>query len=829
MIEQVRAGDPRLGSKAQNLFKMQELGLPVPALVAYHIGLFDQEEVQVYLTEQGQKLAAQTTPLDDLSRELVTRFNQWWQADLDQVQNQLSNDLTSEKTYAIRSSANVEDGASLSFAGQFESVLDVAVADSARAMGRVVVSLYSPAALAYYQRNKIELSQIKMTVIIQEQVASDYAGIYFTANPQGLLNQEVFVFATGAGQAIVEDRVPTTHVYYHPADDLTLVDQAAQAPLMPKAYQKALLDLSPQLKETFGPYLDIEFAFAKDQVYLLQVRPITSLTGQAPVILDNSNIVESYPGTTTPLTSGFAQAAYQGIFTQLARRMVGEQSSILTAYQPILANMLATYRHRLYYQIQNWYQLLGLLPFSKRIIPIWQDMLGVTDRRLPVLTVRLTRWQHLKVGFALAKNFFRAPALMRQLNQDFQHVTRYFADHYHSQASLVELKDMFEAIQTQVLDQWDITLINDLYAFIFTGLLQKMQASQPIQTQIAQIEHIASMGPAIALQDLVNHLQESGNETWRQQLLVAQTEADWQALLDSHHPMADRVHAFIEQFGDRAPEELKLETPTFRTDPVRLLRLLQERLLNPNLGNNIPLMEKPTISAKALPWYLKPIQKRALLGIRHRESSRLNRTRIYGMMRTLILTAGKRLVEAGQLAEVGDVFYLSLDQVFAWPTTQNFRQQVERAKAAHQADQSWPAFSRLIFDQAIIQPTALAGAWVSQDANEEGPWQGIGCAKGRVKAPVLVVTDIHQVTEGQGKIIVTKMTDPGWVYLLTQAVGIIAEQGSLLSHTAIISRELGLPSVVGIKGATQFLQSGDWVEMDGQTGIVRRVDHRDAD
>lgn len=66
------------------------------------------------------------------------------------------------------------------------------------------------------------------------------------------------------------------------------------------------------------------------------------------------------------------------------------------------------------------------------------------------------------------------------------------------------------------------------------------------------------------------------------------------------------------------------------------------------------------------------------------------------------------------------------------------------------------------------------------------------------------------------------MTDPGWVYLLTQAKGIIAEKGSLLSHTAIISRELGIPSVVNVSQATSQFQTGDWVTIDGQTGIIRR-------
>ena len=92
---------------------------------------------------------------------------------------------------------------------------------------------------------------------------------------------------------------------------------------------------------------------------------------------------------------------------------------------------------------------------------------------------------------------------------------------------------------------------------------------------------------------------------------------------------------------------------------------------------------------------------------------------------------------------------------------------------------------------------------------------------------MLVVHHPSEVREGaKDKILVTQMTDPGWVFLLTQAKGIIAEKGSLLSHTAIISRELGIPAVVGIKQATTHLKTGDRVILDGNSGKVTRKEAR---
>ena len=72
----------------------------------------------------------------------------------------------------------------------------------------------------------------------------------------------------------------------------------------------------------------------------------------------------------------------------------------------------------------------------------------------------------------------------------------------------------------------------------------------------------------------------------------------------------------------------------------------------------------------------------------------------------------------------------------------------------------------------------------------------------------------------KNKIIIAKMTDPGWVFLLISAKGIITEKGSLLSHTAIISRELKLPSIVAVNNVTKLIKTGDIVEMDASSGEI---------
>ena len=129
--------------------------------------------------------------------------------------------------------------------------------------------------------------------------------------------------------------------------------------------------------------------------------------------------------------------------------------------------------------------------------------------------------------------------------------------------------------------------------------------------------------------------------------------------------------------------------------------------------------------------------------------------------------------------------------------------------------------SRLIFSAGEFDKTIRRVSQAKNKSSFETSYIGTPCSNGEVTAEVLVIEDVNKTNDVKDKILVTKMTDPGWVFLLTLSKGIIAEKGSLLSHTAIISRELGIPSVVGIKGITQKLKTGDIVYMNGSTGEIR--------
>ena len=98
--------------------------------------------------------------------------------------------------------------------------------------------------------------------------------------------------------------------------------------------------------------------------------------------------------------------------------------------------------------------------------------------------------------------------------------------------------------------------------------------------------------------------------------------------------------------------------------------------------------------------------------------------------------------------------------------------------------------------------------------------RGLGCSGGRVVGVAKVIEDPSSDLRIDGQVLVAPSTNPGWVFLIVAASALVSERGSLLSHTAIIGRELGIPTVVAVKDATRLIADGARVAVDGRAGTV---------
>ncbi|MBR6322074.1 MAG: hypothetical protein IKR59_04315 [Lachnospiraceae bacterium] len=719
--------------------------------------------------------------------------------------------------FAVRSSAAAEDGTERSYAGQFETLLNVPREHVTEAVRKVLESAGN-SNVAAYERTKGREKEIR--VIIQKMLHPELSGVLFTANPAGILNETVVTAGKGLGEGVVRDEVPTITCFYNRDDGKSLLIEEEGGPALPDGLVEELAQQGQKIEEILGHPADVEFAVEDGQLFILQARPITTLPKEySPVVLDSSNIVESYPGVSLPVTQDFAKDIYYHVFQNCLLRL-SKDPALVESMDENLRHMVDTANGRIYYRISSWYDILELLPFSKKIIEVWQNSLGVKNRLVVSDRVKARFGTKVRIFFSFCRYILSCPRDMRKLNEYFGERIGPLREELSRTESLPALASLYRKLLLEITEKWDITLVNDVWTFIFTALAGKKN-----RAGLADVGSLESMKPALAFSALAKLYRKEG-----------ESEAFKAAFSE-----------YIDLYGDRCPEDLKLETHTMRTNPELLMELVEEAEAEKSGAEEAdglrteavraadeaaPGVELASAASKKEGFFLR----RAKQGIANREISRMNRSRLFGIMREIILKSGRILAEEGRIEEARDVMYLRLSEIFggeigvseaeqkipsggSGAVRKDFRSLVESRKAEESAQRALPAFERLVFAGQIVNHREHGKKQESGSGSNE--LSGIPVSFGKAEGEVLIVRDPKAVSDTAGKILVTVSTDPGWVHILRDAAGIVAERGSILSHTAIIARELKKPSIVNVSGATESLHDGDIVLLDTDTGIVR--------
>ena len=770
--------------------------------------------------------------------------------------------------FAVRSNFSTEDGGEHSFAGQFLTRLNVKREKVQEAVQEVFASYagsleykekanrgkeeYCPTKREKGEQEKEEqqekAEQKKLessieTVLIQEMLFPEKSGVLFTKNPKGILSEMVVVLGHGLGDKVVEDQENVLTYHYFPGECLyqegygqsCLSEQAQESSGLGLEEEelKTLFTLGERIEQLFQKPMDIEFAIEKGKVYILQAREITTLDMHLPVrILDNSNISESFPGICLPLSESFAGEMYSGIFTSLGRRFLGKKVS---SYEELFQRMVGGFSGRMYYEISSWYDILRLLPFSRKIIPVWQGMLGVSNEEISFSKKRPSFFLKCRIALLFCYYFIVSQRKMKELDSFFQERYASYSKKVDAEEDAKALYQIFLEMKEDLLREWDITLINDMVSFISTHLYGKKTAFS-----------LETMKPVRALSALKTVAGKYG--------------------LDSEEYRREKK-SYIFAYGDRIVGELKLETRTYRTNEELLDRWILDSLETDSVEKDC---EETSCSGKAseLKQRKSFLYRLAESSCNNREISRLHRTRCFGLMRRIVDKIGEKTIGF-------DVYYLILDELKELLFSgKDFSLKIAREKELRKAYERLPVLSRIkLLGKVDRDPLAgeirvlnykfvkgkgsreeksgksedifssesmnlkrkedIKGQDVEKgkEAGNNTPrvFFGRGVSKGIFRGEVLKIKSLQEVraTEAKGKILLSYSTDPGWFPYLNMAGGLITERGSLLSHSAILARELEKPAVVNIPNIMEELQSGDIVEIDGDLGICSVIKQKE--
>ena len=872
----------RFGGKAAALGHLAAAKLSIPAWF-----VIDPEAFNVSVTKQGLRELETCTDAAEIQAVLAEIVpSEVFIRELDTALRKLA---PKGERVAVRSSAVDEDSAAHSFAGQLESYLYVPLEDVAARVMDVWRSGFTDRVLTY--RTEVGLPELPPApaVLVQRMVASDHAGVAFAADPltgrrdiavvsavHGLGaalvsgDADADTWRVDAGGNVVEREIAdkrTLQRFDPEAPDYIRVEQVsgdlATQPVLVDAEVLRIANLARAASEHFGRPQDIEWAVEQGRLSLLQSRPITALNELPDLsgernLWDNSNIAESYGGITTPLTFSFARRAYESVYREFCR-ILRVPESVIQDNDTTFRRMLGLINGRVYYNLLSWYRVLALLPGFAVNRKFMEQMMGVKEGLPEDIVNELSAGgaahrllDALRLGGTIAgliTNHFLLPGKIARFYARLQDALD--TELHLKEMNATDLAAHYHGLERKLLTRWDAPLINDFFAMIFYGVLRKLGTSWCNDTEESlQNDLLAGEGgmisaePAQRVRQMADLIREDPDFC---RLLIEGSLPEIEAAIPRLADFQLAYLNYLDKFGDRCLDELKLESTTLHDDPLLLLRSIGQfarrlRKHEPTAAGEVEAQiredaEKRVAQAlgsrpmkrAVFNWVLKHARTR----VRDRENLRFERTRLFGRVRRVFVELGQRLFSVERLEHPRDVFYLEVDEVLGFiegtTSTTDLKSLVTLRKAE---------FARFAEGEAPVDRFETFGM-VHQGnpfrSSEEttlvtdGDLKGIGCCPGVVRGPVRVITDPRSALLNAGEILVAERTDPGWIMLFPAAAGILVERGSLLSHSAIVAREMGIPAVVSVPGITQALKTGDWVEFDGSSGVIRRMEAEEMD
>ena len=746
--------------------------------------------------------------------------------------------------FAVRSSAVAEDDAEGSMAGLLETYLGVTAADLAPRLRDCWTSLFSQRARSYLRREGASRRnpELRMGVIVQRQLAPHWAGVLFTVDPTRRGGDMVLEWVEGLGEVLVSGQVSPAR--------LLLSRRNPQLPdHLPPALARALKDLHAQAlhaERLFGEPLDLEWCADDEGLHLLQARPVTAFGGPGISVWSSANVGENYPAALSPFTWSVVDRFRSHYVESLAERLWVPEPCRDTL-RPVFDNLLGVHRGRVHYNLSSWYRMFARLPAGKLLrrsfdryvdqpvpfagpnaepelpsVPAWRMVPALIRRYLTLgssVATFVQRFHRHRQGWRRQLDEARSPAAAGRV---LAQITA-FLDHQWGDAALADFSAMvFPALLQSVAAAW--LSPDDGVLWLLRGLRLK-------STEALKLLH--ALGAWVSTRPKLLSLLHAECDAE----LVAGLEGEGRALWQ----------AFLDQFGGRCYQELLLTSPTFEERPDLAWHLVRGVLA---VGASDPTARE-TAEAEVrerrtrellgrLPLWKRPLFAR-LLGdaqraIAAREEVRLCQGLLYGELRRAALAVGRGLVARGRLERSEDIFQLEVDEVerlqhgrFLYPETIPALIRVRReAGAAASADpRSLP--SHFVLGEGDEYRDRMGDAPVPAPSGGERAWRGLGVSPGSATGNVRVIVDpVEQAGELRpGEVLVARATDPGWTPLFLIAGAAVVERGGMLSHAAIVAREIGMPVVVDIASATRALRDGQRVRVDGTTGLVEIVGGRD--
>jgi phosphoenolpyruvate synthase/pyruvate phosphate dikinase len=755
--------------------------------------------------------------------------------------------LGDRDAYAVRSSATAEDLPGASFAGQHDTYLNVVgLASTLRHISRCWASLFTERAAVYRNRHGIDHREVQMAVLVQRMVFSQSAGVLFTADPvtgdrrvacveaafglgeamvSGLVDVDVFQVRGGD---IVARTVATKHRAVRAASaggtQLAPVDAGCQDhPALTDAQVVRLVELGRRIEAHFGRPQDIEWCLADDDVRIVQSRPITTLF-PIPATGDGEKHVYVSVGHQQMMTDPMTPLGLSVWQLTAGRPMHEAGGRLFVDVTPDLASPATRAR---------------LIEGLGRSDPLIRDALQTIVDRGDVLPRSPDERPEAPPPGGAPAPIEPDPAIVDQLIArtvaSVAAVTRDIRET--SGAELLDLvvADIQEMKRLLFLDPQAMQVIMagmEALWWLNDQLLAWLGEKNAADTLTQSVPHNVTSEMGLALLDVADAIRPHPEVVTFLQHVDDELSLEELDRLAGGREARVAIETWLDAYGMRCVGEIDIARPRWIERPATLVPLILGHVQNfePGAGRRrfdegrrqaLAKEQQLLERVRALPDGERKADEaarmihrlRAFIG--YREYPKYGIVCRYFVYKQALLEEAERLVHAGVLRAVDDMFFLTFqelrDVVYTGVVDHEL---IDRRKVAFTSHRAFTPPRVITSDGEVV-----SGSYHRDDA-PAGALIGLAVSAGTAEGRARVIVDIAQADLEPGDILVTTHTDPSWTPLFVAVSGLVTEVGGLMTHGSVIAREYGLPAVVGVENATRMIADGQRIRVHGTDGYV---------
>ena len=753
------------GGKAESLSKLAKAGFPVPSGYAVAAEAFENGRLK---KEAEQEL-----------KSLISR-------------------LSDRHTYAVRSSAAGEDGAEDSFAGAYETVLDVPAERIREAVETVAHSALSERVGIYAdERNTVSG---KIAVIIQRYISPEFAGVLFTAD--AITAGTEFVsgnYVRGCGEALVSGES------FEGSFRINAVKYGFEGPSEIEPYAKDLCKYAKKAVGVFGCQQDMEWAVSKGKLYILQARPITTLHKNdrelfdindslcAELLLSKTNVGEIFLRPVSPVTYGIITSLIDALGIPLISNVCGQLYLNISG----LCSMIMAFGASKEKAFKSISELVGGIP-SDIDIPVYPfDKKEFLKKIMGLLTG------------APAKNIEK---------YDFG---KNFKEHIIEIGNelIAEIRSASSA--EKLCETW-----NGKCEPYMMKTLSAIATSLSLNSLFSTREKLTKICGEELADKLLSDSSGNGNIESIGTLL---------ALDDTANGRMTREE-YISRYGHRHADEMELSMPYPYEDPDFPENAVEDYISSginayemksaQELRHKNAVIEFKRLYPSKASWLDKALKKYSA-AVYDREKVRSDALRLFCVIREYLL-------KAGELTGLGDdIFMLYLNEVKKYLSGKTeVSEKIAVRRKNYNAQMAMPNFPSVICGRFTYDEWRQSGGAAgfyrfgeSCSDKTDGVIKGVAGSCGQAEGIVRVLASIDEADSFQkGEVLVVKAANIGWIKLFPKAAALVTDIGAPLSHAVIVARELGIPAAVSCQCASGVLKTGDRVRVDGTSGTVTILD-----